>query len=525
MQAHTARSPTPAAMTSGDDTPGRVNVDGKKEKSKEASRRFRERKKANERALAVENAQLKEELEQMRQKLAGTHLNVNHAMDDFRASMRTAIDHLNKSLPNALLPSIQRVLEARRSATATATHLIRELKHIIPPIAHSEILLSVLLTWLRVSEAGKPEPEDPVEREIYHMFETPPAGAPGHVLPEDRKEFRRFLSANADRFEKVLDRRRRLRLLIEQAIALGGEVEVDDAWFHYACNPLALGIFRPEQMAGRVAWNDAHLPMLQDRFIGYRLDLSAPAAPAPAPVPPAGLKKESAYAARPTPPPPPPAAPARNPFAPVPSTPGGPSPALRTPVPAPAAASPLPSPPVLRSGTPVQAPGPAQRKRAADSEPDRAPHAPPSGAPAAASAPAPAGAGLAHFLQEQRTPPALSQAPSPAPVATPPDPDPDAAPPLDFGGLHAPTFEFFAPAPSAGARSEADGAVPPLALPGELLSPPFSLFGLGLPELLPLDPALGPPQGAGAPPDPEPGGLDLEGAAPTPGLGLGLWSP
>eukprot|EP00741_Cyanophora_paradoxa_P020065 tig00021222_g19366.t1 len=207
-------------------------ADDKKVRNREASRRFREKKKACERALAEENALLKDEMDVLRKKLASTHFDVTESISDMHSALKTAVEHLVRGLPDALAPNIERALNAKAQAYTTVTQLIKDLPHVIPPIAYGEIHMWVMSNWMELMREGV-EPKEGIMRDIFRLYKG-----------------KRFRPCPVTK-EQV-------------------------------------------QIAGRFAWFESHMAALQDNVIGYRFSLANPHTTSPppaaaAPRPPRGV--------------------------------------------------------------------------------------------------------------------------------------------------------------------------------------------------------------------------------------------
>eukprot|EP00741_Cyanophora_paradoxa_P020066 tig00021222_g19367.t1 len=425
-----------------------------RERNREASRRFRERKKEQERALAVENTKLKEEMETLRKRLASTSINVPAVMSDVNAAAKAAVENLKQSVPGALLPNLQRALSMPKYAAAMATQLIKDIKHTCPALAYSEIRVWGMLTWLDITAPGLPEPEDPLLKEIYHIWGKP--GDKNRATPEQIAELRNFFSTHRERYKQLIDRRRRLRLLLQEAAVIAAEVEADDAWFTHTFEPFSLRTLRPEQVAGRVAWIDKFLPELQDRVVGS----------------------------------PPPANPTHSP---EPSAPIPAPPPVQSPTPSTAAPSPPPPSARPRGSAPPAAPAPRKRTAEGPGPSVPAPAQPRGPAAAPAPAPAPPGAGvppdvlrdlireavtreLSHFFQSPLqgmhsldVPAAAPGGPLELPSQDPLPPHPPAIPTLDEALLFSPSFV----PPLSPPHGQAFGLYPDSQLSTLAMGPPY----------------------------------------------------
>eukprot|EP00741_Cyanophora_paradoxa_P011334 tig00020554_g10947.t1 len=288
---------------------GLSRADDKKIRNREASRRFREKKKACERKLAEENAVLKDEMEHLRKKLASTHVDAADAISDMHSAMRSAIEHLVRGLPDALAPNIEKALNAKAQAYTTVTQLIKDLPHIIPPSPTQRVMSN----WIDLQKEGV-EPKEGLLRDVFRMFK----GKRFRQCPVSREQVQSILDWYVEaepRYLKSLENKRRLRQLLEEASALAKEVEDDDRWFRTKARPPpprprsapppprlvqsltpgraqvethTLSNLRPEQIAARFAWFDSHMPALQDAIVGYRFSLASPHTTSPpAALPPA----------------------------------------------------------------------------------------------------------------------------------------------------------------------------------------------------------------------------------------------
>eukprot|EP00741_Cyanophora_paradoxa_P015365 tig00000194_g14833.t1 len=439
-----------AAAAAGDSMSdcGDPREEAKRVKSREASRRFRQKKKEQEKTLAEENAVLKDEMEQLRRMLAGTGIGVSSLANDMAASIRVAAKSLVQGLPEALLPTIQKALAARRGVTTSVVGAIRNLPRIINPIGFSEIHVHTMVRWLELDRAGV-EPEDPIDREIYHMFSNPKyKGLP--LAPAQKGYIRTFLQENEERTRRMLETKRRVRKLLEEVVSLADEFESEDRWFSEALEKNIVGVMNPEQIAGRFAWIEEQLPLFQESIIGYRFDLVPNDDAVPSPV----LSHASHS----------PPAPAFSPAV-YPHVDASPSP------------SPESFSSMHRTADPAAAASGGLRRPA----------------PRAAAAPAPAGAGippdmlrdlireavtreLAQYLQDSA--PHTPQG-SAAPLAA-----------ADDGAAPAPDEPTFLPVPPLGLPPPPESPSFPGALGTGLglgLPAGFGLFGLGSPELPPVD--------------------------------------
>eukprot|EP00741_Cyanophora_paradoxa_P004842 tig00000836_g4698.t1 len=288
------------------DRPG--TGDRKKLRSRESSKRFREKKKALEKTLTEENIALRDALEAARKSLSGTHLDASQHYERMTASMRAAVEHLQGRLNTAIVASITDVVQARLSAEATTAQTIRNLQSIIPPIAFSEISMYVQLKCLDLMRSPV-EPTDPFLHALYDcIYDNRQRGGP--MRPEQLKKSLELNAPHEGRLREHLANKRRLRMLLEEVVALSPKIDEGDRWYREEIEPITIRTMDPDQLAARFQWFQDHMDLLQDEVIGHRIascESGIPGASSSAPSPSTALPR---------------GAPPRGPPRPAPAGPG-----------------------------------------------------------------------------------------------------------------------------------------------------------------------------------------------------------
>eukprot|EP00741_Cyanophora_paradoxa_P003667 tig00000093_g3564.t1 len=446
----------------------------RKARSREAAKKCRAKKKMIHEHLRVENVQLRQELEELRERVQKANL---AALSSGESQLKQrASELLQQSTLSAT--TINKVMSLRKEMHASAGRAVSELSQILPAVAQIEVRVWFMTTWLRIKRSGA-NPTDPLLRAINE------SDGPLHQNLDavQRETVLRHIEAHIVRLGRLAADAQSLREMVEEMRAAGATLAEDVAWFDDDFMPALNATLEPGQVAQGWRFLEAAAPALQQAVLGYRL-------PGPFPPPGASPPEPSSSA-------PPHATPT---LAFVPSL--GPAPASAPPLPM-SRAYPLPA-------FPGADPGPALGALGAAPPPSggpRLPSGPPPPTPALGAAPrAEISPRLAAGASGgSRAQPQSAQAPRPSPAAAlaadPPIPlwaPPRAAPAAKSHSE--PRAPAAAPAPS----------VPVMPFPG--LAPPLpprkapAAAPRSIPEqhiIPPTPPSQPPPPEAGPPPDPD----------------------
>eukprot|EP00741_Cyanophora_paradoxa_P003666 tig00000093_g3563.t1 len=435
----------------------------RKERWRAATRKCRAKKKMLCEHFQVENVQLRQELEELRERVQKANLAAVTSEEYHRA--REAIHH---NMPYLAAASINNVLSLRKEMHANAIQAISELPVILPSVTKIEVHIWYLLTWMHLKRTGA-NPTDPLLRAINE------SDGPLHqnLHPAQSDILIRKIEPNAERLGRLADDIKSLRGMVGDAQAAGATLAEDMAWFNEEFTPAVHAVLSPSQIVAGWRFLEAAAPALSEAVLGYRMQAPPRPAAAPKHAPPAFAYPSNSSVVF-IPPPGPAPAPAPFPYPPARSLHGlhpapaagpaigharGPPPgASRGPACAPGPAHGPPPRPAAAPGSSIgqraarasapQARPPSQPAELSQRFPAAAPAAPPPAdiataflaplapprAPPLAPAPAP---GLAAGPAEPRAPAAAPAAPAPlAPVpqipglapALPPRKAPAAAP-------------------------------------------------------------------------------------------------